>query len=64
VRSGERKSGRYKKHNKVRFLYTTSEQVTAGSCARAARIEVEIEDILSDHGQNEEEIFRLHRPLF
>jgi hypothetical protein len=30
----------------------------------AAANEVEIEDILSDNGQDEEEIFRTSRPLF
>jgi hypothetical protein len=58
-------SDRYKKHNKERILYINNKQewlqVIPHICTAN---EVEFEDILSDHGQNEKEIFRFRRPLF
>jgi hypothetical protein len=56
---------RYKKHNKERTLYINNEQVRVQVLwYMYAADEVEFEDILSDHGQNEKEIFRFHGPLF
>ncbi len=60
----QQQCGRYKKHNKERILYTNTDNMTAAPLQGCAANEVEFEDILSDHGHNEKEIFRFPRPLF
>jgi hypothetical protein len=62
-RRGE--GARYKKHNKERILYINNKQELPHVPLYAyAANEVEFEDILSDNGQDEEEMFRFPHPLF